>query len=98
FDNAAGNSNFRWKRTYTGAELGAWLRASRSTDIGDVTKLDLLGPFGASGAIDRSQIRITGTTGTTQITGGQLMGTINANAPDGRQLRPRPVFIKPHSA
>ena len=98
FDNASGNSNFRWKRTYTGAELGAWLKASRSTDIGDVNKLDFLGPFGASGRIDRTQIRITGTKGTTQITGGQLMGTINANAPDSRQLLSSLVFIKPNGS
>src|SRR5688572_4387570 len=95
FDNVSGNPNFRWKRTYTGLELGSWLRQSRGTDIGDVTKLDFLGPFGASGRIDRSQIRITGTKGTTQITGGQLMGTINANASGSRQLLSTLVFIKP---
>ena len=98
FDNAAGNNNFRWKRSYTGAELGAWLKASRGVDLGDVTKLDFLGPFGASGRIDRSQIRITGRKGTTQITGGQLMGTINANAPDSRQLLSSLVFIKPNGS
>ncbi|MEO5842313.1 MAG: SpoIID/LytB domain-containing protein [Acidimicrobiales bacterium] len=98
FDNVAGNNVYRWKRTYTGAELGAWLRVSRGTDIGDVTKLDFLGPFGASGRIDRSQIRITGTKGTTQITGGQLMGTINANASGTRQLLSSLVFIKPNGS
>ena len=99
FDNVAGNTNFRWKRTYTGTELGTWLKLSRGTDIGDVTKLDFLGPFGTSGRIDRSQIRITGTKGTTQITGGQLMGTINANAPSGsRQLPSSLVFIKPNGS
>ena len=98
FDNAAGNTNFRWKRTYTGTELGAWLKISRGVDIGDVTKLDFLGPFGASGRIDRSQIRITGTKGSTQITGGQLMGTINANAPSNRQLLSSLVFIKPNGS
>ena len=54
FDNTAGNGNFRWKRTYSGAELGAWLKTSRGTDIGTVTKLDFMGPFGASGRIDRA--------------------------------------------
>ncbi|HUP73219.1 MAG TPA: SpoIID/LytB domain-containing protein [Acidimicrobiales bacterium] len=98
FDHVSGNTNFRWKRTYTGLELGAWLRLSRGIDIGDVTKLDFLGPFGASGRIDRSQIRITGTKGTTQITGGQLMGTINANAPGSRQLQSSLVFIKPNGS
>ena len=98
FDNAAGNSNFRWKRTYAGVELGAWLKTSRSVDVGTVTKLDFLGPFGASGRIDRSQIRVTGTKGTTQLTGGQLMGVINANAPDSRQLPSTLVFIKPNGS
>ena len=98
FDNTSGNSNFRWKRSYSGVELGAWLETSRGTDIGTVTKLDFLGPFGSSGRIDRSQVRITGTKGSTQITGNQLMGTINGNAPGNRQLLSTLLFIKPNGS
>ncbi|TML13391.1 MAG: SpoIID/LytB domain-containing protein [Actinobacteria bacterium] len=98
FDNAVGNSNFRWKRSYAGIELGAWLKTSRAVDVGSVTKLDFLGPFGASGRIDRSLINVTGTNGTTQITGGQLMAAINANAPNSRQMPSSLVFIKPNGS
>jgi SpoIID/LytB domain protein len=98
FDNTPGNTNFRWKRTYSGVELGAWLKNTRNSDIGDVTKLDFLGPFGGSGRIDRSQIRITGNKSSTQITGAQLMNTINANAPGSRQLLSTLVFIKPNGS
>ena len=95
FDNAAGNTNYRWSRTYSGAELGAWIRTSRRIDVGDVTKLEYEGPFGASGRIDRAQIKVTGTKGTATLSGAQLQGTINVNAPGNRQLPSSYVFIRP---
>jgi SpoIID/LytB domain protein len=96
FDNTAGNSNFRWSRTYSGAELGQYLRANRSTDIGDVTNVEFLGQFGRSGRIDRATVRLTGTRGTSDITGAQLRSMINTSeASLSRQLLSTLLFFRP---
>jgi peptidoglycan hydrolase-like amidase len=76
-----------WSRTYTGAELGAWLQVARHLDIGDVVAIDLLGGTGASGRVDRAQFRVHGSTGASEVvTGNQLRAAINAGAPAARGL------------
>jgi peptidoglycan hydrolase-like amidase len=76
-----------WSRTYTGAELGAWLRAARQPDVGDVVAIDLLGGSGASGRVDKALFRVFGTTGASfVVTGDQLRAAINAGAPAARGL------------
>jgi SpoIID/LytB domain protein len=96
FDNTAGNSNFRWTRTYSGAELGQYLRDVRGINVGTVTNVDFSGNFGWSGRIDRATVRLTGTTGTASITGSQLRSMINASNPTlARQLPSTLLFFKP---
>jgi SpoIID/LytB domain protein len=96
YDNPAGNANFRWTRSYSGAELGQYLRANRGVDIGDVTGVDVNGQFGGSGRIDRANVRLTGTAGSTTITGSQLRSMINASNPSlSRQLLSTLLFFKP---
>lgn len=95
YDNAAGNPNFRWSRSYTGTELGAWIKASRGVDIGAVTTYEISGNLSRVGRIDRATVRFTGTTGTTTVTGSQLRNLINANAPSNRQLLSTLLFFRP---
>jgi stage II sporulation protein D len=86
-DAAPGNPASSWTRSYTGAELGAWLRASGRPDIGDVVGIELLGGLGASGRVDKAAFRIHGTTGATDlVTGDQLRAAVNAAAPAARDL------------
>lgn len=95
YDNASGNGNYRWSRSYSGIELGAWISEARSVDLGTVTRLEYTGPFGASGRIDRAQIRVAGTKNSITITGLQLQIAINNGAPLNRQLLSTYVFIRP---
>ena len=86
-DAAPGNSASSWTRSYTGAELGAWLRASGRPDVGEVVGIELLGGTGASGRVDKATFRIHGSTGATElVTGNQLRAAVNAGAPTARDL------------
>ena len=95
FDNAAGNPNFRWTRSYTGTELGAWVAASRGVNIGAVTAYEVSGNVSRVGRVDRATIKLTGTSGTTTVTGTQLRNLINQNAPSNRQLLSTLLFFRP---
>ena len=79
FDQATGNSNFSWSRTYTGDELGTWLKNS-GRNVGVVTALSIGGNVGASGRTDRATVTATGTTGSTTLTGNQFRSAVNAGA------------------
>ncbi len=79
FDGSGGNPNASWTRTYSGAELGAWF------GLGTVTSVQVLGPLGVSGRIDKSTVRLSGTGGTRDVGGASFRSTINANA-GNRQL------------
>lgn len=95
FDNAAGNPTFRWTRSYTGTELGAWVAASRGMNIGAVTSYEVSGNLSRVGRIDRATIKLTGTSGSTTVTGTQLRNLINQNAPSNRQLLSTLLFFRP---
>ncbi|HEX7097587.1 MAG TPA: SpoIID/LytB domain-containing protein [Acidimicrobiales bacterium] len=99
FDNAQGNPNFRWTRSYTGDELAQYLRASFGVDVGTVTAVDFSGNFGGSGRIDRATVRLTGTLGSRSITGAQFRQMINAANPSlSRQLLSTLLFFRPMGA
>ena len=85
FDQATGNSNFSWSRTYTGDELGTWLKNS-GRNVGVVTALSIGGNVGASGRTDRATVTATGTTGSTTLTGNQFRSAVNAGAASSRDL------------
>lgn len=79
YDLQGGNPNASWTRTYSGSQLGAWF------GLGTVTSVQILGPLGASGRVDRATIRLTGTGGAKDVTGAAFRSTVNANSP-GSQL------------
>jgi SpoIID/LytB domain protein len=87
FDQAVGNANFSWKETYSGAELGGWLRAAGQPDVGDVAGIDVVSGAGASGRLDKATIRVRGANGGSfTVTGNQLRTAVNAGAPSARDL------------
>ncbi len=95
FDNSAGNTNFRWTRSYSGTELGQYMNAYRSVDIGAVTSYEVSGPISRVGRIDRATVRLVGTKGTQTLTGAQLRNMINQSAPSNRQLQSTLLFFRP---
>ncbi|MHB1137958.1 MAG: SpoIID/LytB domain-containing protein [Microthrixaceae bacterium] len=74
YDGTGGNPNASWSRTYSGAELGAWF------GLGTVTSVQVLGPAGVSGRVDKATIRLTGTGGSRDVAGASFRSTVNANA------------------
>jgi hypothetical protein len=98
YDDDPGNTNFRWTRTYTGAELGRYVAAARDTDIGTVTAVEVSGAVGASGRIDRATVRLTGTRGAVSMTGSQFQSAVNRSVPAGRQLPSTLLFFRPVGA
>ena len=74
YDAAGGSPYAAWSRTYTGAELGSWF------GLGTVTSVSFLGPFGASGRVDRSTVRLAGTGGTKDVSGNTFRSTVNARS------------------
>ena len=79
-DGTGGNPNGAWTRTYTGSQLGAWF------GVGQVVDVQILGPLGVSGRLDKSTIRLVGTAGTRDVVGSSFRSTVNSNAP-GNQLQ-----------
>jgi SpoIID/LytB domain protein len=95
FEEASGNPNFRWTRTYSGDELALYLRNFGGPDLGTVTGLDVSGSFGASGRIDRATVRLIGN-GTHNMTGYDFRRMVNAsNSSLNRQLLTTLLFFKP---
>jgi SpoIID/LytB domain protein len=93
YDQVAGNSYFRWTRTYTGAELGAYLKAARDVDVGTVTSVQFSGDISASGRTDRARVELTGKKGSVTINGAQLRAMVNRYAPAGRGLPSTLLFF-----
>jgi SpoIID/LytB domain protein len=86
WDQAVGNANFSWTRTYSGAELGAWLAAAGRGDVGEVQAIEVRSGVGVSGRVDKATIEVRGTAGTITVTGAQLRAAINARVPFARSL------------
>jgi stage II sporulation protein D len=83
-DTSGGNPNAAWARSFTGTELGSWF------GVGTVTSVQILGPLGVSGRVDRATIRLTGTGGprgtSRDLTGAAFRSTVNSNVATSRQL------------
>lgn len=75
YDVGGGNPNGAWSRTYSGAQLGAWF------GVGTVTSVQILGPLGVSGRVDKATVRLTGTGGTKDVAGASFRSTVNAKSP-----------------
>ncbi|MEO7555234.1 MAG: SpoIID/LytB domain-containing protein [Acidimicrobiales bacterium] len=71
-DDTPGNPRFRWSVTLDGDQMAAAIDRS----LGTVLSVNLLGPFGASGRIDKSAVDVVGTAKTVRINGAQLAGRL----------------------
>ena len=84
FDTAGGNPNAAWTRAFSGTELGSWF------GLGTVTSVQILGPLGVSGRVDRATIRLTGTGGPSgtsrDLSGTAFRSTVNSKVASNRQL------------
>ena len=85
YDQATGNANFSWTRTYSDAELGAWLNAA-GRGVGTVTGVSIGGNVGASGRVDKATVTVSGTDRTVTMTGNQFRLAVNVGAPSSRDL------------
>jgi SpoIID/LytB domain protein len=83
YDPGNGNPHTSWSRTYTGQQLGSWF------GLGTVTSVEVLGPLGVSGRVDRATIRLTGTGGTRDVTGTSFRSTVNAASPSAQLMSTR---------
>ncbi len=79
-DLTGGNPNAAWVRSYTGAQLGAWF------GLGQVTSVQVLGPLGASGRVDKATIRLVGTGGSRDVIGSSFRSTVNASSPSAQLM------------
>jgi SpoIID/LytB domain protein len=77
FDGAPGNSNFRWSRSFSAADLQARVLAATTTDVGPVTSISYRGPFGISGRIDRGTMVFTGPRGSATMSGTAVRNALN---------------------
>jgi peptidoglycan hydrolase-like amidase len=79
----AASPDRRWVRDYTQAQLTRWLGAAGDTAVGTVTRLEILGPLTPSGRVGRvlgpgsGGVRITGTAGVKQVSGGRFWTVVN---------------------
>lgn len=79
-DGTGGNPHASWSRTYSGEALGAWF------GLGTVTSVQILGPVGVSGRVDKATIRLVGTGGTKDVRGDTFRSTVNKNVAGSQQL------------
>ena len=93
FDQATGNPNFRWTRSYTGAELGQFVKDQRNVDVGKVTAVAFTGNVSTSGRIDNATVAISGTKRSTTMTGTQFRSVINQSVPTARELPSTLLFF-----
>lgn len=82
-DLTGGNPNASWVRTYTGSQLGAWF------GLGEVTSVQVLGPLGVSGRVDKSVVRLIGTAGSLDLLGSSFRSTVNASSPSAQLMSTR---------
>jgi SpoIID/LytB domain protein len=79
-DLTGGNPNGAWTRSYTGSQLGAWF------GLGQVTSVQVLGPLGVSGRVDKATIRLVGTGGSRDVQGAAFRSWVNAASPSAQLM------------
>jgi hypothetical protein len=97
YDNAPGNPNYRWTRTFSGSELGAWVDADTGASVGTVSGIAVLGGLGVSGRVDKATIRVIGSNGTRDMTGNGFRAVIARHSPS-RQLLSTLLLFSPEGA
>ena len=85
FDAHQDNPNASWSRTYSVQMFNQWLNDHPDTAVGHLIGMEVVGNVGASGRMDKAQLRITGTSRTVTVTGTRLQSRINTAAQDSRQ-------------
>lgn len=68
----------RWSRTYTADQLSTWLARFADTNVGTVSSISMLGPFGVSGRVDKATARLVGSAGTKDVTGARFRQVVNS--------------------
>ena len=96
-DAVSANPNFRWTRTYSGSELQSWVRSRYGVDLGPITSVQMSGSFGVSGRINRANVRLTGPSGSKDISGSSFSSMINQNA-GSRQLLSTLLLLDPYGS
>ncbi len=85
FDSQGVNPYASWSRSYSVADLNRWLNDHPDTEIGQLINIEVVGGTGASGRLDKAQVRITGTSRTVTVTGNRLQARINTAARESGQ-------------
>ena len=69
-----------WTRTYSVSAFNRWLGDHGDTEVGQLISMEVVDNQGASGRLDKAQIRITGTDRTITISGSRLQSRVNTAA------------------
>ena len=69
-----------WTRTYSVDAFNRWLGDHGDTQVGQLISMEVVDNQGASGRLDKAQIRITGTDRTITISGSRLQSRVNTAA------------------
>ncbi|MDE0581378.1 MAG: SpoIID/LytB domain-containing protein [bacterium] len=85
FDDQAINPYASWTRSYSVADLNRWLNDHTDTAVGQLISMEIVGGIGASGRLDKAQIRITGTSRSVTVSGNRLQARINTAARESGQ-------------
>lgn len=80
-DLTGNNPHANWSATFTAAELGSWF------GVGTMSSMTVTGAVPASKHLDKTDIRLVGTTGTKTVTGAQFRNTLNSKAGGSRLIR-----------
>ncbi len=86
FDDTPSNPNHEWKREYSVDQLSSWLGASSDTRVGEVRSITVVSGRGASGRVDKADVRIVGSDRTVTVSGARLRSAINARAGSAQLL------------
>ena len=80
-DLTGGNPHASWTGSFTSSEIGAWF------GVGVATAVSVTGAVPASQHLDKTSITITGSAGSTTVTGTQFKNTLNSNAGGARLIK-----------
>ncbi|MCB1258112.1 MAG: SpoIID/LytB domain-containing protein [Microthrixaceae bacterium] len=80
-DLTGGNPNASWSATYTAAELGSWF------GVGTATAIEVIGAVPPSQHLDKTTMRVTGTSGSVEVLGEFFRSTVNAKAGSSRVMK-----------
>lgn len=80
-DLTGGNPHASWSATFSASELGSWF------GVGTMSSITITGAIPASQHLDKTNIRLTGTTGSKTVTGAAFRETLNNKAGGSRLIK-----------